>query len=272
MNLMTIAFGLVTGLSLGLTGGGGAIFAVPLLVYGSGLHARQATVVSIVAVGATAFAGFLLRWRKNQVELRPGLAFAATGMITAPVGDLIGDLLPDTLVMTLFGVLMLVVSARMWRSARKPADAFIALDEGAGRGPSCPHDPQGRLRVTSRCARLLGLTGMGVGILTGLFGIGGGFVIVPALVLLAHMDLKNAVGTSLLVITLVSVSAVAGVFLAGDPFPMATASPFLAGSLVGMGAGTVAARRIGGPALQKSFAVAILGVAVWVITKNVLSI
>ncbi len=272
MNPLTIAFGLVTGLSLGLTGGGGAIFAVPLLVYGSGLHTRQATIVSIIAVGATAFAGFLIRWRKNQVEIRPGFAFAATGMMTAPLGDMLGDMLPDALVMTLFGGLMLVVSARMWRSARKPADAFVPLEEGAGCGPSCPHDPEGRLRVTSRCARLLGLIGMGVGLLTGLFGIGGGFVIVPALVLLAHMDLKNAVGTSLLVITLVSLSAIAGVVVSGDEFPRQAAGLFLSGSLLGMFAGTAAARRIGGPHLQKGFAIAILGVAVWVIAKNVLSI
>jgi uncharacterized membrane protein YfcA len=272
MNPLTVAFGLITGLSLGLTGGGGAIFAVPLLVYGAGLHTRQATVVSIVAVGATAFAGFLMRWRKRQVEIRPGFAFATTGMMAAPLGDMIGDLLPDAVVMTLFGGLMLVVSARMWASACKPADSFIRLDEGAGRGPSCPHDPAGRLRVTSRCARLLGVTGFGVGLLTGLFGVGGGFVIVPALVLLAHMDLKNAVGTSLLVITLVSLSAIAGVFVAGDEFPLAAVVPFLAGSLAGMFAGTAAARRIGGPALQKGFAVAILGVAVWVIAKNALSI
>jgi uncharacterized membrane protein YfcA len=272
MNPLTIAFGLVTGLSLGLTGGGGAIFAVPLLVYGTGLHTRQAAIVSIIAVGATAFVGFLIRWRKGQVEIRPGFAFAATGMLTAPVGDMLGDMLPDALVMTLFGGLMLVVSARMWRSARKPADAFVPLEDGAGCGPSCPHDPEGRLRVTSRCARLLGLTGLGVGLLTGLFGIGGGFVIVPALVLLAHMDLKNAVGTSLLVITLVSLSAIAGVFIAGDEFPRQAAGLFLAGSLLGMFLGTVAAKRVGGPALQKGFAVAILGVAVWVIARNALSI
>ena len=117
MNPMNIAFGLITGLSLGLTGGGGAIFAVPLLVYGSGLQARQATIVSIIAVGATAFAGFLIRYRKKQVELKPGFAFAATGMLTAPIGNRIGDLLPESLVMTLFGAIMLMVSARMWKSA-----------------------------------------------------------------------------------------------------------------------------------------------------------
>ena len=269
MNPMNSVFGLITGLSLGLTGGGGAIFAVPLMVYGSGLPARQATMVSVIAVGATAFVGFLIRYRKNQVELRPGFAFAATGMLTAPIGKRIGDQLPETLVMTLFGTMMLIVSARMWKSAQKPTDAFIDIGEGKGDGPSCPHDHQGRLRVTSRCARLLGVTGMVVGILTGLFGIGGGFVIVPALVLLAHMDLKNAVGTSLLVITLVSISAIAGVYVSGDPVPRAVVIQFLVGSLVGMGLGTVLSRRIGGPHLQKGFALAILNVAAWVIAKNV---
>lgn len=272
MNLMTVTFGLITGLSLGLTGGGGAIFAVPLLVYGVGLHTRQAAIVSIIAVGATAFVGFLMRLRKRQVEVRPGIAFAATGMIMAPVGDWLGDQLPDSLVMLLFGAIMLIVSARMWKSAQKPADSFIQIDDGQGRGPSCPHDPEGRLRVTSRCARLLGLTGMVVGILTGLFGIGGGFVIVPALVLLAHMDLKNAVGTSLLVITLVSISAVTGVLLSGDVIPIETAMFFLVGSLAGMALGTVMSRRIGGPKLQKGFALAILCVAAWVISRNLLAV
>ena len=272
MNPINMAFGLVTGLSLGLTGGGGAIFAVPLLVYGSGLQARQATIVSVIAVGATAFVGFLMRYRKNQVEIKPGFAFAATGMLSAPVGDWVGDRLPDSLVMTLFGGLMLAVSARMWKNAKKPADSFIPIEDGEGCGPSCPHDPQGRLRVTSRCARLLGETGLAVGLLTGLFGIGGGFVIVPALVLLAHMDLKNAVGTSLMVITLVSLSAISGVFISGDAVPYEVAGLFLAGSLAGMWAGTALGRRVGGPKLQKGFAVAILCVAAWVITKNVISI
>jgi uncharacterized membrane protein YfcA len=272
MNPATIAFGLITGLSLGLTGGGGAIFAVPLLVYGNSMAARQATIVSILSVGATAFVGFLLRLRNRQVEIKPGIAFASTGMITAPIGDWIGDQLPDSLVMTLFGLLMLVVSFRMWKSARKPADSFIQIETGDGAGPSCPYDPEGRLRVTSRCARLLGLTGMAVGLLTGLFGIGGGFVIVPALVLLAHMDVKNAVGTSLLVITLVSVSAVVGVVIEGDEIPAATSISFLAGSLSGMGIGTILARRIGGPRLQQGFAAAILAVACWVIMKNILAI
>ncbi len=272
MNPVTIVFGLITGLSLGLTGGGGAIFAVPLLVYGNALPTRQATIISILAVGLTAFTGFVLRFRRRQVEIKPGIAFASTGMLTAPLGDWLGDQLPDSLVMFLFGLLMLVVAIRMWKSATKPADAFIHVDDTGGRGPSCPFDPEGRLRVTSRCARLLGLSGAVVGILTGLFGIGGGFIIVPALVLLAHMDVKNAVGTSLLVMTLVSFSAVIGVLIEGDQVPQSIVISFLAGSLSGMAAGTRLARRIRGPKLQQAFAVAILLVACWVITKNVLAI
>lgn len=128
------------------------------------------------------------------------------------------------------------------------------------------------MRVTSRCARLLGLSGAVVGLLTGLFGIGGGFIIVPALVLLAHMDVKNAVGTSLLVMTLVSCSAVIGLLIEGDPVPVEIGVLFLTGSLSGMAVGTWIARRIRGPRLQQAFAVAILLVALWVITKNILSI
>jgi uncharacterized protein len=97
-------------------------------------------------------------------------------------------------------------------------------------------------------------------------------VIVPALVILAHMDLKNAVGTSLLVITLVSISAISGVILTGDAVPARVATLFLVGSLSGMAAGTILAKRIGGPKLQKGFAIGILGVAAWVIAKNLISI
>ena len=96
---LSLLFGAVVGLSLGLTGGGGAIFAVPLLVYGLGVPAREAVAISLAAVGATSFVGFLHRWKLGEVELRTGLLFAIAGMVGAPVGTWIAGFLPEAVLL-----------------------------------------------------------------------------------------------------------------------------------------------------------------------------
>src|SRR6188768_726228 len=106
MALLSLIFGAVVGLSLGLTGGGGAIFAVPLLVYGLGVDAREAVAISLAAVGATSFVGFLHRWKLDEVELRTGLLFAIAGMLGAPVGTWIASLIPESTLLLLFAGLM----------------------------------------------------------------------------------------------------------------------------------------------------------------------
>ena len=94
MSLLSILFGGLVGLSLGLTGGGGAIFAVPMLAYGMGLPARESVTISLVSVGFTSFIGFLRKWRKGEAEIRTGLLFAAAGMIGAPIGTWIAGRIP----------------------------------------------------------------------------------------------------------------------------------------------------------------------------------
>ena len=96
---LSLIFGAVVGLSLGLTGGGGAIFAVPLLVYGLGVDPREAIAISLAAVGATSLVGFLHRWKLGQVEIRTGLLFAVAGMVGAPVGTWIAGFLPETVLL-----------------------------------------------------------------------------------------------------------------------------------------------------------------------------
>jgi uncharacterized membrane protein YfcA len=109
MPFLSLTFGAVVGLSLGLTGGGGAIFAVPLLVYGLSIEPRQAVGISLAAVGATSLAGFLGRWKAGQVEIQTGLIFAIAGMIGAPIGSWLSARIPAALLLTLFALLMLVV-------------------------------------------------------------------------------------------------------------------------------------------------------------------
>lgn len=267
MLLLTLIFGALVGFSLGLTGGGGAIFAVPLLVYGLGVSAREAVGVSLLTVGATSLVGFVQRARSRMVEFPTGLLFAAAGMIGAPMGALLADRIPEAMLLGLFAVLMLVIAVRMWLKARDlSAQLPIITDDNAG--PTCRRDPEGKLRLTSQCAMLLAIIGLGAGVLSGLFGVGGGFIIVPALVMFSGMGIQRAIGTSLLVITLISASGTASHLLAGKDLTLSTAGLFTAGSVAGLLAGSALAQRLAGPTLQKVFAAAIVIVALFVMLRT----
>jgi uncharacterized membrane protein YfcA len=271
MIALGVTFGLLVGFSLGLTGGGGAIFAVPLLVYGLQLPTREAVGVSLITVGATAVVGFAQRLRRRTVEIPTGLLFAVAGMATAPMGAWLSHQMPEAVLLALFGTLMLVIAARMWikASRQEPSTACVPLDEDAG--PTCRRDPQGELHLTSRCALLLVAVGLAVGVLTGLFGVGGGFIIVPALVTFSGMGIQRAIGTSLLVIALVSVSGIVSYFVGGNTVPAGLVVWFLVGSLAGMLAGTAAAKRLASRRLQQVFAVLIVAAGVFVIARNLWS-
>ena len=269
MGPLSLLFGVVVGLSLGLTGGGGAIFAVPLLVYGLGVPARQAVGISLAAVGATALVGFLRRWRVGQVEIGTGLLFAVAGMVGAPLGSWLTGQMPENLLLMLFAGLMVVVAVRMWRRTPSAASAELvcsASDEA--RGPTCRRDAAGALIITSPCALLLLVVGLFTGVLAGLFGVGGGFVIVPALVLFSSMSIHRAVGTSLLVISLVSVSGVTAHLGAGRDIPLDVTGWFLIGGLGGLFIGQSLGKRLSGQTLQRVFAAAILAVAAFVVMRN----
>lgn len=264
MGWLALSFGLLIGVALGLTGGGGSIFAVPLLVYGLEVPAREAVTISLAAVGLTALVGAVQRWRAGLVEVRTGLLFAAAGMFGAPLGAGLAERLPDAVLLTLFALLMLMVAARMWRKAA----AAPPLAAEAAEGPACRRDPTGRLHLTSRCALLLTGVGVGTGVLSGLFGVGGGFVIVPALVIFSGMGIHRAVSTSLLVIALVSASGLSTHLWAGRNCSLELVGLFAAGGVGGMLVGTALVRRLSGPALQRGFAVAMVAVAAYMIVRN----
>src|SRR5688572_18596272 len=117
MSPLSFILGTIVGFSLGLTGGGGAIFAVPLLVYGLGVDPRQAVGVSLITVAGTALIGFVQRLRAGQVELPTGLLFAVAGMLTTPLGVWLSRQLPEALLLVGFGVLMVVIARQMWRNS-----------------------------------------------------------------------------------------------------------------------------------------------------------
>ncbi len=262
---LSLLFGTIVGFSLGLTGGGGSIFAVPLLVYGLSVGPREAVGISLASVGMTSLVGAVERWRAKQVEVRTGLLFAVAGMLGAPIGSWLAGQISETVLLMLFAGLMLVVAVRMWL---KSPDKSAACDDGDANGPMCRHDPAGNLMLTSRCAILLSLVGLATGVFSGLFGVGGGFVIVPALVLISGMSIHRAVATSLLVITLIGVSGVSAHVLAGRTIPWDITALFVAGGVAGLFLGNLAGRRVAGPTLQKVFAAAIVTVAAFIIVRN----
>lgn len=265
--LLALILGSIVGLSLGLTGGGGGIFALPLLMFGLGVPAREAVGVSLLTVGATSLIGLFQRAWRGMVEFPTGLLFAMTGMIGAPVGSWLADRIPEGIVLGLFALLMVVIAVRMWTKASDPAAQLPVLTDD-NVGPTCRRDPEGKLRLTSQCAMLLGVVGFGAGILTGLFGVGGGFIIVPALVTFSGMGMQRAIGTSLLVITLIGVSGIAAHLVAGKPLSISMAAWFATGSIAGLFAGTALSHRLRGATLQRVFAAAIVLVAIYVFIRT----
>lgn len=262
--------GCLVGLSMGLTGGGGAILAVPLLVYWLDVPAQAAVAISLATVAGTAVIGTIERARLGQVEFPTGLLFAAAGMLTAPLGSWLGQGLPPQALLLAFAALMLLVAMRMWWHADRaiPPPATACDPDG---GPSCSRDPEGKLRLTSRCALLLATIGFTVGLLSGLFGVGGGFLIVPALVSFASMGISRAVGTSLLVMSLVGMAGVGSHLWQGQTIPLLVTMLFVAGSVPGLLAGSQLARTLSRPLLSRIFGGMILAVAIFVIAQSALS-
>jgi len=261
---ITAGFGLIVGLALGLTGGGGSIFAMPILIYGLGLSPAAAVPISLVAVGITAIVGGLQAIRARLVVWQPAVLFALGGGLGAPAGLTAAQFFPARWIVGGFAVLAVSAGMAMFvRARRHPAEAAAvrAAPLPADGGPVCVLAPDGRLRFTAPCALVLAVAGLGTGFLSGLFGVGGGFLIVPALVLVTRMGVHGAVGTSLLIISAIGFSGAAGAVIRGA-IDWAVLVPFAAGGAVAMLAARRLAARIAGPVLQQVFSVFIILVGI----------
>ncbi len=270
MSLLAILFGSLVGFALGLTGGGGGVFAVPLLVYGLGVAPREAVGISLASVGGTALFGAVPRIVRGEVELRTGILFSVAGMLGAPIGSYLSTLISAHVLLVMFAILMLVVAQRMWAKTTHPSlpGGVCDTDSVASRDHRvCQRNEDGELRLTSRCTGLLIVLGLMTGLLAGMFGVGGGFVIVPALVLFSGMAIHQAVATSLFVIVLVSISGVASHLANGNELSLETTLQFLLGGFAGMWLGGIVAKRLKGPMLQRIFSVAVVLVAAFVIVR-----
>jgi uncharacterized protein len=263
--LLYVLFGSFVGFTLGLTGGGGSLLAVPFLVYGLSIAPREAFGISLTVVGVTALIGLVQRIRVGEVEFGTGVLFAIAGMIGAPIGIGLAGKIPETILLILFALLMLLIAGKIWR------ESFKETKNKPERKPStCQREENGKLKFTSRCALLLILVGLATGLLSGMFGVGGGVVIVPALIMFSGMPIHRAVGTSLLVIVLISASGVISHFVTGRGISLEITSLFVLGGILGLALSHRVSSRISGPLLQRVFAAGILVVAIFIVSKSLI--
>lgn len=251
MTLFGLLLAVFMGLALGLLGGGGSILAVPILVYALGFGAKEAVAASLAMVGLTSLFGAAEHWRKGRVKLRVALIFGPIAAAGAYLGAQLAGFLSGSTQLSLFGVVMLIAALLMFRNGARNEDGAKPSSDGS----------VGRLLL-----RFAG-PGIGVGVLTGLVGVGGGFLIVPALVLGGGVAMEAAVGTSLLVIAMNSLAGFAG-YLGKAEVPWGLMSLFTALAVAGSFAGAHLVRFVPQQALKRGFAVFLIVMAVFILYEN----
>ncbi|MGW1058764.1 sulfite exporter TauE/SafE family protein [Micromonospora rubida] len=243
---LTVGLAVLVGISLGLLGGGGSILAVPLLVYVADLPAKEAIATSLLVVGVTSAVGVLPHARAGRVRWRTGLIFGVAGMAGAYAGGRLAEFIPAGVLLTGFALMMLATAVAMIRSQR------------SAEGRPVPHElPVGRVV----------LDGVVVGLVTGLVGAGGGFLVVPALALLGGLPMPVAVGTSLVVIAMKSFAGLAG-YLSSVSINWGLAAAVTAAAVVGSLLGGRLAGRIPEDVLRKAFGSFVVVMGVFVLAQQ----
>ncbi len=274
--MLATTLGVLIGLVLGLTGAGGSVLAVPLLVLFLGLSQPESAGLSLGAVAVAALLGGALRLGRGQIAWLPAAFLALFAVLLTPLGQALGGRLPTVVVMSAFMLLVLLIAWRMWRQAvESPALTRVVRASWAGgaarESPACALSPSGHFELGLPCITRMALAGAATGLLSGLFGVGGGFVIVPMLVLLTGLPMVQAVATSLAVISLVSFSGFA-LFLWQNPVELSLLFPLSGGALAGMVLGTVLSPRLAGPRLQQLFVVLMLLLAALSLRQTLIKI
>ncbi|MFE3651670.1 sulfite exporter TauE/SafE family protein [Streptomyces sp. NPDC059152] len=246
MITLTLAASLLIGVLLGVLGGGGSMLTVPILVYLAGQDTKQAITTSLFVVGVTSLAGLISHARASRVRWRTGTLFGLAGMAGAYAGGRVAAYVPDTVLLVAFALMMLATAAAMLRSPRK-----------------APQQAHGELPLH----RLL-IQGLVVGAVTGILGAGGGFLIVPALALLAGLPMGIAVGTSLLVIAMNSFAGLAG-HLSGPHLDWSLALAVTTAAVLGTLIGGRFAGRIPQHTLRTGFGWFVIAMGVFVLSQQI---
>jgi uncharacterized membrane protein YfcA len=258
-----LALGAVVGLILALAGAGGGILAVPLLVFGMHLTIMQAAPVGLIAVGAASAFGAVLGLREGLVRYRAAALIGITGMLLAPLGVRLARLIPNQPLMVAFAIVLAWVALRMFKQARGGQAARVEQTQL----PCVLNPSEGRLIWTLPCAWALAGTGVVSGVLSGLLGVGGGFVIVPSLSRYTNLAVRSIFATSLAVIALVSIGGVSAAAWQGA-IAWHIALPFALGAIVALLAGRLIAARLAGARLQQGFAVTSAAVSLLLLARG----
>ena len=264
--LLASPLGLLIGLSLGALGGGGSILAVPALVYGAGQDARAATATSLVLVGLAALVGAVGHWRAGRVRTGTGLLFGLAGIGGSLAGSAVNAHLDPDLLLLAFSGLVVLAAWRMLVACPTCTQVGEAQALAGTAGGTATIVRASTGRVVAVLA-----AGTGVGFLTGLFGVGGGFVIVPALTLVLRLPMPEAIGTSLLVI---AVNAAIGLLgrLATTTVDWGVTLPFVVAALIGVTSGSRVADRLDARRSLRWFAALLVAVAVYTATRSTLAL
>lgn len=257
--LLAAGLGTIVGLVMALTGAGGGVLAIPLLVFGLHLPVQQAAPVGLVAVGLVAALGAVFGLRQRIVRYRAAALIGGTGMLMAPLGVFMAQRLPNRPLLAAFAVVLVYAA---WRMLRRPALA----EQHPAMVPCHLDNAAQRLTWTRPCARALAGTGLISGLLSGLLGVGGGFVIIPALTHYTDLDIRSVQVTSLAVIALVSLSGVSAAALNGA-VPWRVALPFAAGAMLALLLGRLVAGKLHPAHLQQAFAWFTVAIAVLMLAR-----
>src|SRR5574340_500318 len=244
---LTLALAVLVGVPLGLLGGGGSILTVPLLAYVAGMEAKQATATSLLVVGVTSAVGAVSHARAGRVQWRTGLIFGAAGMAGAYAGGVLARFIPGTVLLIGFAVMMIATAVAMLRG-RKNVEA-----SGGNH----------RLPIPKILAE-----GLVVGLVTGLVGAGGGFLVVPALALLGGLPMPVAVGTSLIVIAMKSFAGL-GAYLSSVQIDWTIALAVTAAAVVGALIGARLTAMVDPDSLRKTFGWFVLAMSSVILAQEI---
>ena len=255
--ILAILSGGVIGLLLGATGGGGSLIAIPLLVYIVGIPVQHATAMSLVVVGYTALFGAWSESRHGNVKGMVALLFSSTGMVGAWLGAQGHRLVPEDVILLVFGCLLVFISGWTLRPGNN--------------GTSETSESECTQHFSMSCALKAIIIGFGVGMLTGFFGIGGGFVIVPVLMFVMGFPIRMAVGTSFLIIALTSVGGIIG-HLDLNHIDIELTGLIIFGSLLGMLVGRQVGKIMNEQTLRLIFALLVGFTGIFVLVDSGLRI
>jgi uncharacterized protein len=251
--LVAVPFGLAIGAAVGMLGGGGSVLAVPVLVYVLGQSVHEATTASLVVVTAAAVAGGLGHARGGRVCWRHAAAFSAAALPGIVAGTALGNAAGGGALIVAFAIVMLLAALATWRKAR-------GRDTETAAAGVCPP-----LRLRRDLT-----AGVAVGAMTGFFGVGGGFLIVPALAIFLSLSMRRAVGTSLAIITATSMMGLVAHLAAGRTFDVGVTVAMTAACALGALAGARLANRVPQRTLGGGFAALVAAVAVYLLVSAAL--